>query len=256
MEDHDLRAAARAAGAYVPDPGRAPVPLALPFLGTWTVQNSPATRVPSHGTHLLGETFAIDFVAVDRGGRTAPVRDWRTAVGTEPPERFFGFDQPILAPASGTVVAVHDGEPDHRARRSPLTLVPYMLTQAGRLRQGLGTVAGNHVILSLGSSGPYVGLVHLRRGSLLVRPCDEVTAGRPIARCGNSGNSTQPHVHVQVMDSAELLRARGLPMAFSRYRTARRRGGQTQDVALGMPRDGDIVEPLPGRDPVEPMPGS
>ncbi|GAA4285869.1 M23 family metallopeptidase [Georgenia daeguensis] len=242
--EDDLRAAVRAAGDYVPDPGRAPVPLALPFQGTWIVQNSPATRVPSHGTHVLGETYAIDFVAVDRRGRTAPVRDWRTVAGTEPPERFFAFDRPILAPASGRVVAVHDGEPDHPARRSPLTLVPYMLTQAGRLRQGLGAVAGNYVILSLGASGPYAGLVHLRRGSLLVRPGDEVTAGRPLARCGNSGNSTQPHVHVQVMDSSELLRARGLPMAFSHYRLFRRRDGQSEDVALGMPRDGDIVEPL------------
>jgi hypothetical protein len=243
--DDDLTAAVRAADAYAPDPGRAPVPLALPFHGTWTVQNSPATRVPSHGTHLLGETFAIDFVAVDRRGRTAPVRDWRTVAATEPPERFFGFDQPILAPASGRVIAVHDGEPDHPARRSPLTLVPYLLTQAGRLRQGLGAVAGNYVILALGASGPYVGLVHLRRASLLVRPGDDVTAGRPVARCGNSGNSTQPHVHVQVMDSSDLVRARGLPMAFSDYRSVRRHGGWTEDVALGMPRDGEIVEPLP-----------
>lgn len=243
--EDDLTAAVRAADAYVPDPGLAPVPLTLPFRGTWTVQNSPATRVPSHGTHLLGETFAIDFVAVDRRGRTAPVRDWRTVAATEPPERFLGFDQPILAPASGRVVAVHDGEPDHPARRSPLTLVPYLLTQAGRLRQGLGAVAGNYVILALGASGPYVGLVHLRRGSLQVRPGDDVAAGRPVARCGNSGNSTQPHVHVQVMDSADLVRARGLPMTFRDYRSVRPRGGRTEDVTSGVPRDGDIVEPLP-----------
>jgi hypothetical protein len=58
-----------------------PVELALPFTGTWLVQNSPARRVPSHGTHLFATTYAIDFVAV-RGRRTADVRDWRTALGT------------------------------------------------------------------------------------------------------------------------------------------------------------------------------
>jgi hypothetical protein len=237
-------AAARAAGGHVPDQDSEPVVLALPFRGTWTVQNSPARRIPSHGTHLLGVTYAIDFVAVDHRGRTASVRDWHTVIGTEPPERFLGFGQPILAPAAGRVVAVHDGEPDHPARRSPLTLVPYMLTQTGRLRQGIGAVAGNYVILSTGSPGPYVGLVHLRQGSLLVQPGDNVAAAQPIAQCGNSGNSTQPHVHVQVMDSSELLRAHGLPMAFSRYRTSRRRGMQARTVALGMPVDGEVVEPL------------
>ena len=43
---------------------------------------------------------------------------------------------------------------------------------------------------------------------------DRVGAGRQVAECGNSGSSTQPHVHVQVTDSVDWPSARGLPMVF------------------------------------------
>jgi hypothetical protein len=69
----------------------AAVELALPFAGRWAVQNSPPRRVPSHGTDLMGERHAIDFVAVDDRGRTASTRDWRTFLATERPERYVGF---------------------------------------------------------------------------------------------------------------------------------------------------------------------
>jgi hypothetical protein len=63
-------------------------------------------------------------------------------LATEPPERFVGFGAPVLAPLGGTVVDVHDGEPDHRARRSQLSLVPYLLGQAGRLGRGAAGLGG------------------------------------------------------------------------------------------------------------------
>ena len=112
------------------------VPLALPFSGRWLVQNSPARRVPSHGTDLLGSTYAIDFVGVGHGRATAVRRDWRTVLATEPAERFVGFDRPILAPVDGEVVVVHDGEPDHEARRS-VALLPYLWAQPARVRAGV-----------------------------------------------------------------------------------------------------------------------
>ena len=45
------------------------VHLAYPFSGRWLVQNSPADRVPSHGTDLFGTSHAIDFVPLDASGR-------------------------------------------------------------------------------------------------------------------------------------------------------------------------------------------
>jgi hypothetical protein len=218
------------------------VPLALPFRGTWLAENSPARRVPSHGTHLFATTYAIDFVAV-HGKRTARVSDWRTLLSVEPAERFFAFGQPILAPAAGRVIAVHDGEPDHEARRSQFALVPYALTQAARARQGAGALAGNHVILEL-PGGVCVVLAHLREGSLRVRVGDTVAAGQELAACGNSGNSTQPHVHIQAMDAPDPYTARGLPIAFTSFRAWPGRGGATRHVEQGLPAEGDIVEPL------------
>ena len=221
------------------------VVLALPFTRRWLARNSPARRVPSHGVDLFGQRFAIDFVGVDDRHRTAARRDWRTLLATEPPERFVAFGRPILAPADGVVVAAHDGEPDHAARRSQLALVPYALGQASRLRRGVAAVAGNHVIIELRDRRAFVALVHLRAGSLRVRPGERVTVGQPLAECGNSGNSTQPHVHVQVMDSPDLSAARGVPMAFRDFREWPRGRRRFQDRALGVPGEGAVVEPLP-----------
>lgn len=222
----------------------APIELALPFAGRWLVQNSPARRVPSHGTDLLGERYAIDFVGVDERHRTADRFDWRTAFGTEPAQRFVGFGRPILAPADGVVVAAHDGEPDHEARRSQLALVPYALGQRARLRRGVAAIAGNHLVVRLADSGACLAVVHLRAGSIGVAVGDAVTTGQAVARCGNSGNSTQPHLHVQVMDSPDIAVARGLPLLFRRFREWSVGSQHPRDRVAGVPDEGSVVEAL------------
>lgn len=198
----------------MPAPEPAAVTLAYPFRGRWLARNSPAKRVPSHGTHFMGQTYAIDFIAVDERGRSG-ARSWRSMLSSERPEDLVGFGAPILAPCPGRVVITHDGEPDHEARRSPLTLVPYLLTQAERARRGPAGLAGNHVVIAARPGGPFVVLAHLRQGSITVVVGDEVTTGQTVAQCGNSGNSTQPHLHLQAIDSTDWSRARGLPLAFA-----------------------------------------
>lgn len=220
--------------------------ISLPFTGLWLARNSPARRVPSHGSDLLGERYAIDFIGVDDRRRTADRSDWRTLLSTEPMERFFAYGRPILAPADGVVVRVHDGEIDHAGRRSQLTLLPYMLGQPARLRQGVGAIAGNYVIIALRDSGAFVGLAHLRANSVCVAVGEKVTTGQYVAACGNSGNSTQPHVHVQVMDSPDLSVARGMPMAFRRFREWRSGTRQFRIREFGLPGEGAVVEALPG----------
>lgn len=221
------------------------VELVLPFRGRWLVRNSPARRVPSHGVDLLGQRYAIDFVGVDDRHRTAPMRDWRTFLATEPPERFFAFGRPILAPADGVVAEIHDGERDHEARRSQLALVPYALGQASRLRQGVEAVAGNYVIIALRDSAAFVALVHLKAGSIRVSEGEQVVVGQQLAECGNSGNSTQPHVHVQAMDSADLSMAQGLPITFRHFREWPRGRKHFEDRESGVPDEGAVVETLP-----------
>jgi murein DD-endopeptidase MepM/ murein hydrolase activator NlpD len=142
---------------------------------------------------------------------------------------------------AGTVVHVHDGEPDHVGRRSQLALVPYLLGQAKRIREGVGAIAGNYVTIAIGDGGGFVTMVHLREGSLRVAVGDAVTTGQAIAECGNSGNSTQPHVHLQVTDRQDLVRAQGVPLAFRDF--GERRRGATSFVRResAVPGEGSVV---------------
>ncbi|XVX20581.1 M23 family metallopeptidase [Actinomycetota bacterium] len=213
-----------------------PVLLRFPFTGRWRTENSPADRVPSHGTDAFGTRYAVDFVAVDEHGRSGP-RSWRTHLATEPPETFLGFGASILSPGDGQVVDVHAGEPDHAGRRSPLTLTAYLLTQGRRARGGADALAGNHISIELGA-GRIVTLCHLRRGSVTVRTGQQVSVGEPIGQCGNSGNSTEPHVHVQVNNGLDLATGRALPMAFV--------GGGGPQTGW-MPRGREIVHIPEGR---------
>lgn len=201
----------------------AAVDLEYPFTGSWLVQNSPANRVPSHGTALLAMSYAIDFVPVDDAGRTAPLT-FGSLVRPEPPERFPGFGRALMAPVEGVVVAAHDTEPDHAAFRG-LPSIGYALTQHHRARTGWAALAGNHVFIQ--TTGGLVALCHLRRGSLEVQKGQRVQAGTVLARCGNSGNSTEPHLHVQAVSTADIERADAVPVTF--------RGS--------LPRNGEIIAP-------------
>ncbi|MFE1664942.1 M23 family metallopeptidase [Microbacterium sp. P02] len=197
------------------------VDLSYPFEGRWRVQNSPADRVPSHGTTAFASSYAIDFVPVDLRGRTAPIRVG-TLVRPEPPERFRGFGLILRAPVDGIVVLTHDSEPDHPAYRG-LPSVGYALTQRRRAQAGWVALAGNHVLIE--TDGIVVALCHLQQGSIEVQPGEQVDVGDALGRCGNSGNSTEPHVHVQVVDNIDIDQARAVRMTFDG----------------SMPRNGDIV---------------
>lgn len=223
---------------------RAAVEVAFPFRGLWLVQNSPARRVPSHGSELFGEKYAIDFVGVDERHRVSPVRDWRSVFSKEPPEGFVGFGRPLLAPVAGQVAGVHDGEPDHEARRSQLALIPYAFGQASRIRQGIGAIAGNHLVISV-AEDLHVALVHLKKGSIRVARGEKVERGQHFANCGNSGNSTQPHVHMQAMDQADPNSARGIPIVFDRFREWRPDSPGFVDRQKAIPGEGSVIEPFP-----------
>ena len=184
--------------------------LEYPFVGRWLVQNSPADRVPSHGTTLFATSYAIDFVPVDGFGRSASF-----TVGSllrpEPPENFVGFGRPVLSPVEGTVVASHDTELDHPSYRG-LPSIGYALTQRRRADAGWLALAGNHVMIR--SDAGVVALCHLQRHSTQVRRGQHVEIGEEIGRCGNSGNSTEPHLHIQVIDSLDVERAAAVRITF------------------------------------------
>jgi hypothetical protein len=192
-------------------PTRAPVRLLSPVAGRWRAINSPADRVPSHGLHAYGQTFAIDLV-------NEPADGGRPGVGWWPlgrrPEEFPGFGREVRAPAGGVVVRVQDGQRDHWSRNSYPGLLLALVEASVRELGGPGRILGNHVVLEL-ADGAYAAIAHLQRGSVGVSPGEHVAAGDVLGRCGNSGSSTEPHVHLQCMDHRSFLMADGVPFAFA-----------------------------------------
>lgn len=180
----------------------------LPGGGKWRVQNSPADRIPSHGTAAFASSHAIDLTPVDDRGVSGAIT-LATLVRPEAPERFVGFGRPLWASVDGTVVAVEGEVPDHLAFRG-LPSVAYMLGQGRRARGGWRAVAGNHVVIATAHGRAFVAVCHLQRRSLRVRVGDRVRKGDVIGACGNSGNSTEPHVHVQAMTSRDPLTAESI----------------------------------------------
>ncbi|MFH8882078.1 M23 family metallopeptidase [Streptomyces californicus] len=219
-----------------------PVEVAPPVTGRWTALNSPADKVPSHGTHAYGQTYAIDIVAEPETAEgEAPGRPG-AGPATRPAFRLFwpvvrrnrafpAFDAPLFAVADATVVVASDGQRDHLSRNSLPALACLMLAEAPvRSIVGAHRIIGNHVILDLGER-TYAVYAHLRRGSLRVRAGERVRAGQEIGCVGNSGNTTEPHLHFHLMDGPDLDAARGVPFTW--------RG-------VGVPANGEtftVVEP-------------
>ena len=202
----------------------ASIDLDYPFAGRWLVRNSPADRVPSHGTTRFASSYAIDFVPVGEDGRIAPI-GFASLVRSEPPEHFPGFGRPVLAPIDGEIIAAHDTEPDHAAHRG-LPSIGYALTQNRRAAAGWVALAGNHVLIDAGAI--VIALCHLQQGSVAVQAGQRVRRGERIGCCGNSGNSMEPHVHVQALDSAVIERANAVRMTF---RGTIARNGRIVDAA-------------------------
>lgn len=196
------------------------VVLDFPLRGEWRALNTPAERVPSHGTDYFGQRYAFDFVQMDAGGRSFYRRETRDlvrhlTVGL-PASDFLCWDQPIHAAASGRVVAVGDGWPD-RARAQVLWEVIRATLFASGPRSGgdYRPLTGNFVIVE-GSDGCAL-YAHLRQGTVRVRDGERVEAGDLIGAVGNSGNSTMPHLHFHLMDGPEPLTANGLLCTFRGY---------------------------------------
>lgn len=184
-----------------------PVDVTAPVEGRWIALNSPTSRVPSHGIHAWSQTYAVDLVADPADGSRPGFSWWPPA---RRPEDFPGFGAPIGAPISGTIVRARRALRDHWSRTSPLGIVYFVVESVRELLGPIG-VLGNHVVVR-GDDGRFALVAHLQRHSIGVDVGDRVRRGERIARCGNSGNSTEPHVHLQVMDRPSVWVAAGVPL--------------------------------------------
>jgi hypothetical protein len=181
-----------------------------PVVGRWQALNSPASAVPSHGVRAYGQAYAVDLVYDDI---QAPRPEFGQAMMSNP-NRYPAFGQPVYAMIGGTVVRASDWRRDHRARSNGWGIVYLMIEGALRELGGPGFVIGNHVVIR-GDDGLYAVVAHLKQGSLAVSIGQRVSAGCLVGYCGNSGNSSEPHVHAQLMDRSSFWTGFGIPMGFS-----------------------------------------
>jgi hypothetical protein len=145
-----------------------------------------------HGSD--SQRFALDIVGLNFGGTRAR--------GIYPKQLYAYriFARPVHSPCQGTVTAVVDGLPD--------TVPGHMDKQ---------NLAGNHIVIRHADSDVYIGLAHLMNGSVLVRPTDRVRPGQLLACAGNSGYSSEPHLHLHAKrggDAQSMLDGDGVPTRF------------------------------------------
>ena len=183
-------------------------PVPAPVVGTVT-PGSPAEQAGLRpGDRILS--------VAPPGGTAVPVRyhgDVRELVSPHPGEaltlrverdgkelaQYFCFGRPVVSPAEGTVVALKSGYGDN---------VPGQVNPL--------EIFGNHVVIDHGSN-EFSLLAHLKAGSVAVKVGQKVRAGEKIGLIGNSGASTEPHLHYQLMDGPDWKVAHGLPARFLRY---------------------------------------
>jgi hypothetical protein len=173
--------------------------LRLPVVGRWRV----------HRTHYSASNDQSTAVDLVRDSEIPP-----EAGGND---EFPSYREPIVADGPGVVVIAVDGVPDNP---------PGV--------ENVYDMHGNYVVIDH-ENGSYSLFAHLVPGSLAVRQGQRVAMGQTLGLCGNSGRTTMPHLHWQVMDAAEAHRARGLPIRHKPYRKA----GELTSARL---EPGDVVE--------------
>lgn len=211
----------------------------FPLRGEWTAFNSPADRIPSHGTDMLGQRFAFDFIRVDRrkGWHIHPAGGLRSNLLGFPIRETYAWGQPVHMPFDGEIVDAQDGYPE-RTRIVPIREIAVVLKNSLSFDPGnLRSVIGNFVLARSGNT--FAAFAHLTTGSVSVRPGQVVRSGELVGRVGHTGNSTAPHLHFQLMDSPDLMTARGIPCAFRRLELER--DGRWEPAESVIPRRVDRI---------------
>lgn len=176
--------------------------LVFPFKGRGMVSQGGAFE---SGHRNRSGMFAVDAIGLDR--HYAPMRDEKGAVAS-----YVGWGRDILATGDGTVVIARGDRPDQ-----PVDGVSDPKFYASEYPNGGDP--GNHVIIDHGN-GEFSMIAHLKQGSVRIKVGDKVKAGTPIGQLGNSGDTTGPHVHVQLQDGPTWEFANALPMRFSNVANA------------------------------------
>lgn len=206
---------------------------AFPLNGQWYNGAGASFHTGHRWTPM--EEFAFDFLRYGATGRTYRRDGTRFA-------DYYAYGEPVFAAAAGRVVyVVGDRAEDTTAMKRPdETIEAYFARlqqeQMERVAGGAAAIGGNQVMIDHGN-GEYSYYAHLRPGSVRVRVGDQVTRLQRIGAVGSSGNSTEPHLHFHVCNSADPLMCAGIPVTF-----------EPLDFGIPdpprQPQSGDLLTPL------------
>ena len=164
---------------------------------------------PAH-IYARDQVFAIDIVALAPGSPPPHVEKLVERIFSGDLKLFRGdddkinsnhycFGRKIVAPGDGIVADAKDGIEDNIPGKRNTRDIP-----------------GNYVVIDH-LNGEYSMLAHFKKGSVLVKKGDKLSAGQPIGQCGNSGHSTLPHLHYHLQNTPIWLDGEGLPAQFQNY---------------------------------------
>ncbi len=171
------------------------VKYSLPFHGTWTVVNGDIDKTSSHSWEINTQRYAYDFVILDEKGYSSSGENKKTA-------DYYCYGKKILAPADGEVVELQDKHPDS------------LLLGDGQVDCSAKDIRGNYILIRHADK-EYGLLAHLQPESIRVKVGDTVKRGQCIAYCGNSGNTSEPHLHFHLQDGMSFYTSAGLPIEFA-----------------------------------------
>jgi murein DD-endopeptidase len=194
--------------------------------GVWLAANGPSAEsghrramIPIYGSYYIAQRFAIDWVKVDDQYHTYKGDSLNNA-------SYYAYGSDALAVADGVVSEVKDSIPQN---------IPGAMSRAVPIT--LETVGGNHVIVDIGG-GHFAFYAHLQPGSIKVKVGDRVRRGQPLGLVGNSGNSTEPHLHFHISDASSPLGSEGVPYMFQTLEIV----GRCANFNLQCVRNAPVVE--------------
>jgi murein DD-endopeptidase MepM/ murein hydrolase activator NlpD len=202
--------------ADIPVPEKHVTVLRLPFAGRWQVVWGGDTKELNQHHDTPNQQYAFDLLGVNEQGRT------RKGDGTRN-EDFYAFGREVLAPADGVVTEVIEGVRDNQ----PGSMNPY-------------SALGNAVFIQHRQSEVSV-LAHFKQGSIRVKAGDQVKTGQALGLCGNSGNSSEPHLHYHLQNTPIIQDATGIKCFFENVVLTR--DGKSVPQGHYSPVKGDVVEP-------------
>ena len=164
--------------------------LILPFKDKWTVTWGGDTAELNYHVESKAQKNAFDFVITDENGKS-----YKTDGNTN--EDYYAFGKELIAPCDGEIVLVVDGVEDN----IPGELNPIY-------------VPGNKVIIKT-KNNEYLFFAHFKQHSIIVKQGQKVKQGEILGLTGNSGNSSEPHLHFHIQNVKNMNVATGVKCYFN-----------------------------------------